>query len=180
MAPDGLESAAVCATRRVEQASMLKRGGTVAVKPAVDLRQRRPRHSFPGKPLIRLTEAPLLKSRTVRGSITNRYLRAVTTCCVLLAQVHLLWVAVLHRHEAVTVPVGATTVREVARHPQPAVESGVLCTACQIVRQSAARPAAGTPTPEPAAAVSLRPVVPSNEFYSYERTVVYGRAPPAS
>jgi hypothetical protein len=100
---------------------------------------------------------------------------------VVLAQFHLLWVAVLHQHEAISVPGQVAAVEACQPHLHTgATDSGLLCTACQIVRHSAARPAQGTRVPESKDASISRPVISSGTFYSHQPTALFGRAPPLS
>jgi hypothetical protein len=100
---------------------------------------------------------------------------------VVLAQFHLLWVAVLHQHEAISVPGQVAAVE--GCQPQlhtGAADSSLFCTACQIVRHGAARPAQGTAAPQPEDASISRPVISSGTFYSHQPTSLFGRAPPLS
>lgn len=117
----------------------------------------------------------------VRRTSHPRLGRTLSTALVVLAQFHLLWVAVLHRHEAVTVPGQVAGVEAYQPHLHTGTaDSGLFCTACQIVRHSAARPAQGTRAPEPEDASISRPVISSSRFYSHQPTALFGRAPPLS
>ena len=104
----------------------------------------------------RLTALPLIKSDSVRRIVNSRLSCRLVTWWALVAQVHLLWVAMRHCHEAMTFPKSPTTVGKDGGLPKP-LEPGILCTACQILRQNASRPAAGRPTPKPALSVSFHP-----------------------
>ncbi len=105
--------------------------------------------------------------------------RAVIACSLLVFQGHLLWVAELHRHETEeSLPLRTASLREGRQRPFPALEAGLFCTACQIVRHSAVRPAASALEPKPASSITFRPAVPPTGLYSHQPAVAYGRAPP--
>jgi hypothetical protein len=97
----------------------------------------------------------------------------------MLFQVNLLWVAALHRHEAdgTTAP-PATTLHRANRPQQPAAESPLLCTACQIVRHAAARTSTSAPAPEARGSVFFLSGFAISTFHSHQPTALYGRAPP--
>lgn len=117
----------------------------------------------------------------MRDNSHARLGRIVTTALVVLAQLHLLWVAALHHHEAISVPWQAAEVEgcEPHFHAAPA-DSGLFCTACQIVRHGAVRPAQGARAPQPEDASISHPLVASGTFYSHQPTAIFGRAPPLS
>jgi len=99
---------------------------------------------------------------------------------MLLAQINLFWLSVLHRHEEGTLPARATTLQGGARSSGLVLATGLLCTACQIVRHGAARPTLGTRAPNPAASSPMRLTADLNESPFHARYVAYGRAPPLS
>jgi hypothetical protein len=112
-------------------------------------------------------------------SPNRRLLRTSLTGLLVLLQVHLVWIGELHRHSfAEALPPSTTSLREGSQQPAPVVDTELLCTACQVVQHSAARPAISTPTPGPVAAVSFRPTVASSDFNSHQPNIQYGRAPP--
>jgi len=94
---------------------------------------------------------------------------------VLLAQANLLWLVVVHRHDEETVPMAATAVNGAARQ---SLETGLLCTACQIVRHGAARPTLGTPVPSPVASTPIGFPDDAGVLAFHRLSVTYGRAPP--
>ena len=101
-------------------------------------------------------------------------------CLVLLAQINLFWVSVLHRHEEGTLPARGTTLQGGERSSGPVLATGLLCTACQIVRHGAARPTLGTRAPNLAASSPIRLTVDLSQSPFHARYVAYGRAPPLS
>lgn len=115
----------------------------------------------------------------MRNRLNRRFSRAATTLCLVLFQVNLLWVAALHRHETDgTAAPEATALRRASRPQQPAAESPLLCTACQIVRHAAARTATGATAPEAQGSVFFLSGVALSAFHSHQPTALYGRAPP--
>ena len=118
------------------------------------------------------------KIGVVRGKVNLHPVRTHAAWLLLLAQISLLWLAVLHRHQEEAVSARATAVHGGGQWPQPTLETGLICTACQIVRHSAARPALGTPAPNPAASTSLGVTADPSELILRQPSVVYGRAPP--
>ena len=121
-----------------------------------------------------------VKLRIMRGRVKVRPARICAACFVLLAQINFLWVSVLHRHEEGAPPARATALRGGDRWSQPLVATGPLCTACQIVRNSAARPTLGTPAPNPATSSPIRLIADPTESPFHVPYVAYGRAPPLS
>lgn len=114
----------------------------------------------------------------VRGKVSFNAVWTCAACLVLLAQVNLLWVAALHFHEEEGLAVRGAPTYSGDPHSQPALERGLLCTPCQIVRNGAARPTLGTPAPSPATSTSITFAVDPGEFAFHRPTVTYGRAPP--
>lgn len=111
--------------------------------------------------------------------LIRRALRVAAVLWLALFQINLLWVAALHHHEQLT----ATRNTRAAVYGSdssrgPAADSAVLCTACQIVRHAAARPATGAVAPASRASVSLVSVSWLDLFHSYRPSARYGRAPP--
>jgi hypothetical protein len=117
---------------------------------------------------------------SVKAKLRPGILRTALVFCVALSQVHLLWIAVTHRHVADELSPRAAQFQPGVPQPSPAADSGLLCTACQIVRHSAAMPATGTLVPEPAGSVFLRPALVLSSFCFFPLSVIYGRAPPLS
>ena len=101
-----------------------------------------------------------------------------TACLVLLAQVNLLWVAAVHRHEEEAVPARATATSSGDPHSRPGLARSLLCTPCQIVRNGAARPTLGTLAPSPANSTSIAFTFHPGKFAFHRPSVTYGRAPP--
>jgi len=111
----------------------------------------------------------------------RRFLRCAISFALLLVQVNLLWAAGFHCHISLAfVPGHHAAIRHASRRQPSAVRAEFLCTACQIIRQNAARPAAGVWTPELAACVIFAFLAPSGRLYSQVSTLIYGRAPPLS
>jgi hypothetical protein len=117
----------------------------------------------------------------LRGFSTHRIWRAALIGCLLLTQFELLWMAVFHwNEEPLPVPACTATLRESSRRAAPFDHSAIPCVVCQIVRQNAVRPSAGTPAPQPVTAVWFQLAVPSDVFHSIQPHVANGRAPPLS
>ncbi len=115
----------------------------------------------------------------MRNRLNRRFLRAATTFCLMLFQVNLLWVAALHRHETGGAAAPAkTALHRASQTQQPAAESPLLCTACQIVRHAAARTATSAPAPEAQGPVFFLSGLALSTFHSHQPTTLYGRAPP--
>jgi len=115
----------------------------------------------------------------LRNSLHHRLGQTAIVGALLLLQMNLLWVAALHHHAELDVlPRTAAALHARNKQPAPAAESGVLCTACQIARHGAARPAATASPTEPEAATFLGAVVRPIPFHSCQLHVVCGRAPP--
>ena len=106
-------------------------------------------------------------------------MKVATTLCLALFQVNLLWVVAPHRHETLgTSAPHPTAVRRASQAKQSVVENGLFCTACQIVRHAAARPAPGATAPEARGAVSVLAAFSFSLLHSLRLTTLYGRAPP--
>jgi hypothetical protein len=93
-------------------------------------------------------------------------------------QVHLLCITIFHRHEETQVPWHIHCIHEGESQQSPSVESSVLCTACQIVRNSAFRPAAVAPLLSAALTVALPQRTATSHYHSLRPAIWYGRAPP--
>ncbi len=93
-------------------------------------------------------------------------------------QVHLLLVAVLHHHGKGVVPRSVAVLGTDHHASLPSVDSGLLCTACQIVRHSAVRPALTAPLPELAAATPLPRAFAPSPYRFLQYRAANGRAPP--
>ncbi|MGO9275514.1 MAG: hypothetical protein ACLQOO_35625 [Terriglobia bacterium] len=117
--------------------------------------------------------------RALSNSFHHRPGQAAIAGALFLLQVNLLWVAALHHHaEFDVLPRTASAMQAGNRQAAPATESGVLCTACQIARHGAARPAATASAPEPEAAVFLGVVARPIHFHARQPKAICGRAPP--
>lgn len=126
------------------------------------------------------------KSRKVQGHSYPRFLRTVTVWTVLFAQAHLLWVAVLHRHEGFFGPAGELAPHRaslcvLARptlHGPASDDATPFCAACQIIRHSALYPSVGIVADAPfeSAVVAVQDLV--CHLASIPPGTVYGRAPP--
>ena len=93
-------------------------------------------------------------------------------------QVHLLLVAVLHHHGTGGLPQSRVVLRADHHASTPRVDTGLVCTACQIVRHSAVRPAVTAPLPELAAATPMPRVFAASPYRFQQNRVANGRAPP--
>jgi hypothetical protein len=114
----------------------------------------------------------------VYGRLTRRWWGSITLYSLMLLQVHFLWVAVLHHHEVIFSASAGNVVRSAWVQQQPMADSAVFCTACQIVRNNAVRPAVAVPAPRPDLFLPLRPANRTNGLESYQPAVSYARAPP--
>jgi hypothetical protein len=126
-----------------------------------------------------VTILSLIKSLAVSTYLRRRSLRAAITCCLMVLQCHLLWVAMFHQHPMTAFAGGASTaVSQGGSQPRPPVATELTCTVCQIVRQSLGLTVAGSPVLYVAAATSHLPLFRPLAYYSYLSIVVFGRAPP--
>ncbi len=108
----------------------------------------------------------------------SRFWRPVFIWAMMALQVHLLLVAAVHHHGSEEPSQSAATVRADHRVSTPALNDGLPCTACQIVRHNAVRPAQITPIPELAAAIPLPRTFAISHYHLLVATVANGRAPP--
>lgn len=96
-------------------------------------------------------------------------------------QMHLLWVAVVHSHEPQEgIPGAQAAFHETRDVGSPLANGSHYCVVCQIVRQSAVRPAVVHPIPMPAAVMRVGSGSLSSNFDSRRPASMYGRAPPLS
>lgn len=94
-------------------------------------------------------------------------------------QVHLLLVLVLHHHVIPDVTSESSAEVGQSHHRSQPLEGGQsYCTACQILRHSAVRPALGSPTPECTIATALLAVCRINRILSNQPIALTGRSPP--
>jgi hypothetical protein len=94
-------------------------------------------------------------------------------------QLHLLWVAVVHSHEPQEGVPGTQAAFHTTRDAgSPLANGSHYCVVCQIVRQSAVRPAVAHPAPMAAGVVRVRPGFSSATLDSRQPSPIYGRAPP--
>ncbi len=93
-------------------------------------------------------------------------------------QVHLLLVATLHHHGPAGLSQSAARLQTDHHVSTPALDGSLPCTACQIVRHNAVRPALITPIPELVAATPLPRSFAINHYHLLVTTVANGRAPP--
>ncbi len=94
-------------------------------------------------------------------------------------QVHLLLVLILHHHAVPNISSDSSVkVGKDSRHSQPLEGKQTYCTACQILRHSAVRPALPNPAPECTTAATWIPVFHVNEILSNQPIALTGRSPP--
>ena len=110
--------------------------------------------------------------------LRNPVLRAVAVALILFAQLQLLWVASVHQHGPLLMPQSATLQSaNPAQQPAP-VGAKVLCPACHLIHQNAARTSAGLSAHYARISVRCPAVVLSADLHSCDLAVLYGRAPP--
>jgi hypothetical protein len=97
-------------------------------------------------------------------------------------QLHLLVVLVLHHHclpqialDFLTTP---TEIGQTNRQSQPANSAQNYCTACQILRHGAVRPALGNPTAHHSLVAQFLGPRAVTVVFSTQPTAWHGRAPP--
>jgi hypothetical protein len=90
----------------------------------------------------------------------------------------LLWVAVLHHHDALASSAVPSSLHSASQSKQATAEGRLICAVCQIVRHNALQPAMGAATPMPVLTTRLRRIILAGDIYSYDPAVVFGRAPP--
>jgi peptidoglycan/LPS O-acetylase OafA/YrhL len=108
----------------------------------------------------------------------RRFKRGIAPYVLVLLQVHLLCIIMFHRHNETTVPWHIHCIHVGGSQQSPSVESSVLCTACQIVRNSAIRPATVVPLLSAALMVALPQGAAASQYHSPRPAIWYGRAPP--
>jgi hypothetical protein len=92
-------------------------------------------------------------------------------------QVHLLGIAMLHRHSA-PAPWHGRWVTAHHAQPSPAADDSVHCTACQIVQHSAVQPGGAAQILPSSASVPLIRRMIDNSYCSALLVTSHGRAPP--
>ncbi|MBZ5563416.1 MAG: hypothetical protein LAP13_13470 [Acidobacteriia bacterium] len=110
----------------------------------------------------------------------SRHWQPVTTLALMALQIHLLVVPVLHHHGEELFLSAPATVRAGNHTPHPTAGNGARCSACQIVRHNAIRPAPTSRTSEVSLAAPLPREFRSIHYHFLRRTTVLGRAPPLS
>ncbi len=114
----------------------------------------------------------------MRHSHNSRFLKRVGIVLLTL-QMHLLWVAVLHSHEfSEAMPASQGARRQTQDPDLPVAAKSHYCVVCQIVRQSAVRPALAAPVPPSIALTSLGLSSSSDKTNSQLPPSIHGRAPP--
>ncbi len=108
----------------------------------------------------------------------SRIWRPVVTWAMMAMQFHLLLVAALHRHGSLELSPSATVLQAAHHASTPGLDDSLPCTACQIVRHNAVRPALTTPLPELAAAASRPRAFAISHYHLLIATAANGRAPP--
>ncbi len=108
----------------------------------------------------------------------SRSWRSIIIWAMMTLQVHLLLVAALHHHGSMGLSQSAATLQANHQVSTPALNDGLLCTACQIVRHNAVRPALTTPIPELAAATPMPRTFAISHYHLLIATAANGRAPP--
>ncbi len=93
-------------------------------------------------------------------------------------QAHLLMVAALHHHGSMGWSQTAAVLHSDNHLSAPALDGSLPCTACQIVRHNAVRPALTTPIPELAVARPMPRAFAISHYHLLVTTAANGRAPP--
>ncbi len=93
-------------------------------------------------------------------------------------QVHLLGVAMLHRHGETMSPWHGLWVSGCEVQPSPASDGSLLCSACQIVHNGAAQPASALQVLPSSISVPLVFRLTTSNYRSELPAMSYGRAPP--
>ncbi|PYV34925.1 MAG: hypothetical protein DMG22_04315 [Acidobacteria bacterium] len=107
-----------------------------------------------------------------------RFLKHVAILLLTL-QMQLLWVAVLHSHELPDgIPAPQSALRQTQNPDLPAPAKSHYCVVCQIVRQSAVRPALAAPVPPSVALTRLGLGASPGQVNSQLPPSIRGRAPP--
>ena len=110
----------------------------------------------------------------------RRFKRGMAPYALVLLQFHLLCIIMLHRHNETQVPWHIHCIHVGGSQQSPSVESSVLCTACQIVRNSAIRPATVVPLLCAELTVEVAQGTATSQYHSLRPAIWYGRAPPCS
>ena len=100
------------------------------------------------------------------------------TCALALLQVHIFWVTLFHHHDSLPLPLQSSTVQQGSADMPLEVEASLFCTACQIMRHSAAQPALAFQLPAPATLVPFLPKGVLIKIHSIQPDAFNGRAPP--
>jgi len=112
------------------------------------------------------------------GLLPIQCARRLAVWGLILVQAQLLWVAEFHRHEAEQISSAFPVVVHSSDGASKPLAARLLCVACQVSRENAARPAPGL------TAAALGPVVPLGfmcSFFDFSLTrvnIVPARAPP--
>ncbi len=115
----------------------------------------------------------------LKHHLSRRWQLAVVAALMAL-QIHLLVVPVLHHHGEELLGPGPATLRAGNHTPHPRAGNGARCSACQIVRHNAARPALSSPALEVTLAAPLPREFAFFRYHSLRSEAVFGRAPPLS
>jgi len=110
--------------------------------------------------------------------LIRRFAYTLAVYSLVLLQVHLACVAVLHHHGETATWWHAPWVSGCGAQQSPAVGDSLPCTACQIVRHGAVRPATATAIFQPAVSVPLPARMTQGIYRSLQPAISYGRAPP--
>ena len=103
------------------------------------------------------------------------------TCCLLMLQGHLLWLATYHQHPAVEFAAGTSpAIHQGNLQSRPALAGELSCGLCQMVRQNLALPVAGSLVLYFAPLVSRLLFFHARDYRSCEPIAPRGRAPPLS
>ena len=110
--------------------------------------------------------------------LIRRFGYTLAVYSLVLLQVHLACVAILHHHGEPATQWHAPWVNGPVAQRSSGGGNGLPCTACQIVRHSAVRPATATVVFQPAVSVPLPPRLTQDIYRSLHPVISYGRAPP--
>ena len=114
------------------------------------------------------------------GKSTRSSRKAWASCLLVFLQLHLLGVAMLHRHGEAVGPSSGLCVQGRETQPSSTSESGIPCAVCQIVHSGAARPAPAAQILSPVILVSWVWRLAPGGYRSVLPAMSYGRAPPLS
>jgi len=114
----------------------------------------------------------------VPAGLIRRFGYTLAVYSLVLLQVHLACISIFHRHGEMATRWHAPWVSGCGIQQSPAAGDTLPCTACQIVRHSAVRPATATVVFQPAVSVPLPPRLTQGIYRSLRPAISYGRAPP--